>query len=1500
MSPKIAAAESEALDICGFRVALAADERRDKVLTAIVRAILHAGANTPLTPKEITARIIDNKYAHLGGLTPHATISSRISTHFKKCNESGGVRIPLLGRLLSESNNRRIKYYVYQFPFEVLDDDYTVIMQPDEPAKPKKATSPTRESAHVPIKRRDSSESVQSARKKRKRVVPTSKSRQTLKSRKQKPDSSSSESDSSDSDSDTTGVMHELNEQKFDVSSSSETGDTAEAQLHEVRTNSEIQIELRQENMETEDNRSLFNREEVEINSSDSEEEEELENCVEQPSIPPQNPQQTYTFSPVFQPHIFMRPNTTSLPPLSTLHQQSVISHLSPPLISVSPALNHQSVNSSAGVTSVPARIFMPSPILLPSPRGLSVLSPQFGPSQSLANIHPLDLGPGLYSSQLRVNNNSIVGNNRSSGNISKNLVSHHTPILNPESISVGELDELLLEHDEASLSQLKSKKKKVLSERNRKRSIAKAPFMGHSNKATNNNLTRQNGGEQNSAHSPRPSALEILKSPPNVFKANQKIHLPKRLFEMTSVHLNIQSSVQQQFSSSSGQIVTMSRLKACPLVSLSMHCTVVTSEKSFQAPASSVKLDLANYVRIGELVCAFNSLSFYSVDDLDTLLKPLWARFCKNLLTLSLSKEPVRPSSPDCEEVDAALSLMGLVSKGDVVSGGDSFAVRILREKPSTDIENLEQNLVMVVVKSVSGGITPDCNGIWIPILAAKFLANILKLPAKVNDLFDLTSDNKALRPVPTTDLQRGRTFSFSSVSSNTSSRQQSYSIGESVDEGYLKFDTSDEEIEVLNDSLKSPNMFPRQIDTSEQSLIAISIDPSILTLVPAKNVSESFMWMTTIEGVFLYITWIGDNVIDPSARSATPGGSDFSPSQMPTGNGLPILRRADNGMVNASQLLNAGGLTTEKERSVVLSLERFKKRIRRPDSSLRGTWIPLSRARELARTFSLDHRLQMFLTEDAGVLYFGMIGSSSPVRKKKGGSASGSPAGLARKLGKPFAMGQQPYMQPQSGPRNIYPPGSLAAIKYAKAQQAAAFQAATENTNAMNLNLTPTAQGDAGQIIMSSPKQSFVVESQSDFKPDLQPKGEDSNAKRVSTSAELKQSQPVMTQQDHITAAELATRAAITSLANNFAQNTLLNPTVFTPPIVAATLAAFATGAKKIIEAVRSSNSPTLSNTTSKVIAPTPSAILYAFANRAMPHSQAVLTGSIADGQFPTINLVEGTATNVLDMLRTAIESAAKSLQGKEKFATLPPNNALADQHVVNGDSKLTCSEKSQSAVVSSGGSIEAGKLPLHQTGKGKSTLARNSTNSHHTQESHLEIRGGGAGKSPYRFHSGGKSLPGLGGGKGKEKSSSMLKEIAYQETNQDSNSDSSSLDITDNDDDEGEELVLNSKDSNNRFFGGKGTQKGLGKGFHGGGGGGGGGKGSLLPPSVQPPPPRSQPLVSQPHNDRHVASKPNVRHPSTNNFKRPTVAMKTPRLPAPVVIQATDEDEDIDILN
>ncbi|ORX90314.1 hypothetical protein K493DRAFT_409934 [Basidiobolus meristosporus CBS 931.73] len=81
---------------------------------------------------------------------------------------------------------------------------------------------------------------------------------------------------------------------------------------------------------------------------------------------------------------------------------------------------------------------------------------------------------------------------------------------------------------------------------------------------------------------------------------------------------------------------------------------------------------------------------------------------------------------------------------------------------------------------------------------------------------------------------------------------------------------------------------------------------------------------------------------------------------------NTYQLLRRYDSGYVNATTLLSVGGVESEKEQAVVLSLEVGRIRIRRRESPLFGTWIPLQRARQLAATCSLQHKLGPFLDYD------------------------------------------------------------------------------------------------------------------------------------------------------------------------------------------------------------------------------------------------------------------------------------------------------------------------------------------------------------------------------------------------------------------------------------------------------------------------------------------------------------------------------------------------------
>ncbi|KAG2195488.1 hypothetical protein INT47_012032 [Mucor saturninus] len=82
-------------------------------------------------------------------------------------------------------------------------------------------------------------------------------------------------------------------------------------------------------------------------------------------------------------------------------------------------------------------------------------------------------------------------------------------------------------------------------------------------------------------------------------------------------------------------------------------------------------------------------------------------------------------------------------------------------------------------------------------------------------------------------------------------------------------------------------------------------------------------------------------------------------------------LMRRLDTGYINGTQLLTAGGIDTESERSMILSFEMSRVRILNKASQLYGTWIPCRRAQELAATCSIQHKLGPFLDGDVESLF-------------------------------------------------------------------------------------------------------------------------------------------------------------------------------------------------------------------------------------------------------------------------------------------------------------------------------------------------------------------------------------------------------------------------------------------------------------------------------------------------------------------------------------------------
>ncbi|KAG0168874.1 hypothetical protein DFQ28_004369 [Apophysomyces sp. BC1034] len=105
-------------------VSIHPDDAKDKVFTAILKALLKMG-NKPSSPKELANVIVKYKYATLGGATPFATVSSRISQHFKRAAEHNPPRPPLLAKHIDQNHSRKINYSLATNPPSHLPTDDT-------------------------------------------------------------------------------------------------------------------------------------------------------------------------------------------------------------------------------------------------------------------------------------------------------------------------------------------------------------------------------------------------------------------------------------------------------------------------------------------------------------------------------------------------------------------------------------------------------------------------------------------------------------------------------------------------------------------------------------------------------------------------------------------------------------------------------------------------------------------------------------------------------------------------------------------------------------------------------------------------------------------------------------------------------------------------------------------------------------------------------------------------------------------------------------------------------------------------------------------------------------------------------------------------------------------------------------------------------------------------------------------------------------------------------
>lgn len=173
------------------------------------------------------------------------------------------------------------------------------------------------------------------------------------------------------------------------------------------------------------------------------------------------------------------------------------------------------------------------------------------------------------------------------------------------------------------------------------------------------------------------------------------------------------------------------------------------------------------------------------------------------------------------------------------------------------------------------------------------------------------------------------------------------------------------------------SHGVVSRNADLEESNIHDWIPNPTILFEQKPAYITDPPIFLAHLLGELYYISWQGKVRSDP-IRLGRP--SHFyvgraSRNKICTqkasltifGGAIPILRNVNHATVNATMLLAAAGVS-ELERSIILSLERQRVNT----AAIKGSWIPLLRARALAQSCCLNEQNNCILSDQISVENF------------------------------------------------------------------------------------------------------------------------------------------------------------------------------------------------------------------------------------------------------------------------------------------------------------------------------------------------------------------------------------------------------------------------------------------------------------------------------------------------------------------------------------------------
>ncbi|KAJ3413329.1 hypothetical protein HDV05_008179 [Chytridiales sp. JEL 0842] len=820
-----------------------------------------------------------------------------------------------------------------------------------------------------------------------------------------------------------------------------------------------------------------------------------------------------------------------------------------------------------------------------------------------------------------------------------------------PENMSVNELSSLLEEDEEKRVNREKARDSGNVAGRKRKGSIdAGLSATG----ATSKKKPKTNSS------SPKHSGTKVPKQEETLSSKKYGRGSGSKVFEIVELSIPmadakssfIQTNSKRAVKDLKGRIRIIKVLQG-PYVDVPYRTIRISPQNgAILSPLSAedvvtgmARVDLTHhYVQVSDalhsLRSQFNlaSPSTRSPPRSSSVKEKAWQVFLKELQSQLEDVQPISANRDFGEvEVDAAISLLGLVSSGSkegsstppfaspvrkgkmgilrAVSG--SCLVRLIISSKDSEDEKTESGtdtdeLIMLVLKGgVASEVPVEVQGMWLPFHTCCRLFNSYGVSTtKLYKIMDSTQPLEEYRDfkLPMIVHQKDEKYHRRSMSTDSESlhseivkkeimprqslpQQQSTSD----DSGFLVFDDDDDDMEGSQagseqESHHSSLDLVTGSSSPDSSAPPTVVDPTTLTLIPPIHpvaAGGQPLWITNIDGVFLCITWIHKSIpsLDPSSSAV----NLFLEA-------TPLLRRLDNGMVNATLLLHAGGITTDQERSIVLSLERYRVRTKKKDIRLQGTWVPLERAREMARTVCLDAKLSVFLQEGIESGVFGILKPLANSQKRR--RMSSMAAGVGADGGSaPNVL----YGSSLAGTSNQV----LDGLKGMKANPSiianGALSTLAEASVAISTTATPAVVSDTIRKLGLSTQPPVVTASP------LPSATQTANIGSASASTSSTGSNPSAIPAP---TAESATRLALAALASRLkgTQNTALNPAV-----IASALVALASGAKKITDATKIGNGASSASAATPVLAalsstsgsstsggaPTPASILNAFAN-------------------------------------------------------------------------------------------------------------------------------------------------------------------------------------------------------------------------------------------------------------------------------------------------------------